>query len=310
MMHEEIDKVSLLVNEKIEDWQLEALELAVEDHDLEIGPVVIWDRPAQQRNESTLGSTSRRGGILADISLFISMLRNDGPWAIVLAARKIHRTVFGIEQRVFTNQQTESIDLFADSEFIYTDAIPTRTDQIVTGGMGDTWKRLPDEVVRQVATESDVTVRFGFGLIEGDILEATEHGVLSFHSSDITRYRGIASIPRYLDDRAVAGVTLQQLDPTVDGGRVVVSDHVDISDLHLQDEINNRLKDRQVEMLSEGISRLESDFEPQKPEELGEVTLAKRKQEWGFCLKLTLHEAKNASKKALGIPRIRKKSQD
>ena len=55
----------------------------------------------------------------------------------------------------------------------------------------DGWKRrLPAAAVGEAAGRADVGVLFGFGFVVGPVLDAFEHGVLSFHHGDLREYRG------------------------------------------------------------------------------------------------------------------------
>lgn len=307
-----ISKVSVLANKRLETWEKLALERLEEQTDVEVSLVIINENSVNDSDTDSVinqwagsnTSTQESLGAIDSIRLFFYILKTDGPWAFILAERKLARLLFGVERHMFKSHDVESIECLNDAEFIYCMPEPTRSDTLEVPSSGGCWKALPDDVVEEVGEKSDIVVRFGLGLIEGGILDATEYGVISFHSSDITKYRGLSSTERYLDDAKEAGVTLQRLTDAVDGGDIVASDIVDISDLYLQDEINNRLKERQSEMLTEGIENLQDpDFEPIQTDELGEYTPMSRRTEWGYCARLFAKEVTNAGKKALGIPR-------
>lgn len=70
--------------------------------------------------------------------------------------------------------------------------------------------------------EVDVLLRFGFGILTGDILSVPRYGVWSFHHGDPERYRGAP--PGFWEIHngdAVTGVILQRLTDTLDGGIVL-----------------------------------------------------------------------------------------
>lgn len=307
-----VSKVSVLANKRLETWEKLALERLEEQTDVEVSLVVINDNSVDDGESDSLvdqwagsnTSTQESKGLADSIRLFFHILQTDGPWAFVLAERKLARMLFGIERYLFEPHDIDSIGCLDDAEFVYCMPEPTRSDTLEVPSSGGCWKTLPDDVVKQVDEKSDVAIRFGMGLLEGDILDATEHGVISFHSSDISKYRGLASTERYLDDATEAGVTLQRLTESVDGGDIVAFDMVDISDLYLQDEINNRLKERQVELLTEGIMNLQDpDFEPGQIGDLAGYNPMSRRTEWGYCARLFAKEVTNVGKKALDIPR-------
>lgn len=70
--------------------------------------------------------------------------------------------------------------------------------------------------------EVDVLLRFGFGILSGDILDIPTFGVWSFHHGDPKQFRGVpAGFWELHDGSAVTGVILQRLTETLDGGVVL-----------------------------------------------------------------------------------------
>ena len=68
----------------------------------------------------------------------------------------------------------------------------------------------------------DVILRHEFGIIRGHILNAAKFGIWSFHHGDNAINRG--GPPAFWEivlNQSVVGVTLQQLTPEIDGGRVI-----------------------------------------------------------------------------------------
>jgi len=80
-----------------------------------------------------------------------------------------------------------------------------------------------DDVVEQInAHDLDFILRFAYGIIRGDILQAARHGVWSFHHGDEHEFRG--SPPAFWEvatDSPVTGVMLQRLTDRLDGGIVL-----------------------------------------------------------------------------------------
>lgn len=70
--------------------------------------------------------------------------------------------------------------------------------------------------------EVDVLLRFGFGILTGDILSVAKHGLWSYHHGDPTAFRGAP--PGFWEihqQSPVTGVVLQRLTETLDGGIVL-----------------------------------------------------------------------------------------
>jgi hypothetical protein len=80
----------------------------------------------------------------------------------------------------------------------------------------------PDDVARIREADLDFLLAFGFGLIEGDILESARHGVWSFHHGDERRYRGLpAAFWELFDGSKEIGVALQRLSSRLDAGTIL-----------------------------------------------------------------------------------------
>jgi hypothetical protein len=80
----------------------------------------------------------------------------------------------------------------------------------------------PDDLDRVRRYDLDFILRFAFGIIRGEILDAARFGVWSFHHDDEEVYRG--SPPAFweiVEDDVVTGAVLQRLTDRLDGGRVL-----------------------------------------------------------------------------------------
>ncbi len=184
-----------------------------------------------------------------------------GAWLPVWAATKLSRAIRGApsydEPRHFS-----TVDALANANVVR--CSPDWEDEI--------WRSIPDPVVDRVADETDVVVRFGFGLLTGRILDAPDCGVLSFHFGDIRKYRGrIGPLWEYIHGEDSVGVTLQQLTDQIDGGRIVAIDHVPVRDRDTYGAIKRRQRtDVMSELLIDGLANLnDPGFEPTAPDSLG-----------------------------------------
>ena len=157
----------------------------------------------------------------------------------------------------------EDIDGVADADRFHCEPVPA-------AGFGN---HLPTDVAETVGENTDVVVRFGFGVLKGEFLEMPTHGVLSFHRGDLESYRGQpGGLWEFLNDEPTAGVTLQRIDDDLDAGEIVVEDEVDIADAHTWREIERRQIEACVEMLAAGIERLrDPDHESTPPDSLGSL---------------------------------------
>lgn len=68
----------------------------------------------------------------------------------------------------------------------------------------------------------DFIIRFGFGILKGDILNTPKFGIWSFHHGDPTKYRGgPAGLWEIIKGDPVTGAILQQLNEKLDQGNVI-----------------------------------------------------------------------------------------
>jgi hypothetical protein len=134
---------------------------------------------------------------------------------------------------------------------------------------------LPGDATERIAAAADVVVHHGVGILQGDLLQRPEFGVLGYHHGDIRHYRGPGyGFWEYMHDEPESGVTLQVLNERLDEGEIVEIVPVDISDAHTLAEIRRRLNAASVPLLADGIERLrEPTFEPERlpADELGEM---------------------------------------
>lgn len=156
---------------------------------------------------------------------------------------------------------------------------------------------LPDDGV-EVLEGTDVAVRFAFGILKGEALEAPEHGVFSFHHGDLREYRGQpCGFWEFLNGEDTAGVTLQRLTETLDGGEIVAYEPVDIVDARSWTEVRERLFDASDDVLAQGIENAASGIDPRSPDELGDLyTLPKGED----VVKYVLKEGKGRMRNVVG----------
>lgn len=141
--------------------------------------------------------------------------------------------------------------------------------------IADGWKnRLPSRAVERLA-DTDLAVRLGFGFLVGDALAAPEMGVLSFHHGDLREYRGQPmGFWEFVHGEREAGVTLQRINETLDGGEIIALRRVDVSDAPTWSAVERRLFAASEGMLADGVRNLlDDDFEPERPaeDELGDL---------------------------------------
>lgn len=88
------------------------------------------------------------------------------------------------------------------------------------GRLGECFDNASIQEIKKQKT--DLILKFGFGILQGEILTATPLGIWSFHHGDSEKYRGVP--PGFweivkLDPRS--GITFQQLNEKLDAGRIL-----------------------------------------------------------------------------------------
>lgn len=244
-------KVCVLLNgETLNRYAANALRRMVEETSAEVSLLVINSGTESVKNES-------EGGVSLRLKKGLKLWKKHGVWSIIIIKRTVFPPVYA------ENVHIDNIECFSD-------ACRLRTEPISAEGLGNT---LPNSIVEKISSKSDVVIRFGFGIIKGDVLTRPKFGVLSFHHGDIRKYRGRAGgFWAYINEDDTAGVTLQQLNESLDGGKIAVYKSVDITDADTFKEVRNRIHDVSKEMLANAIRKIENnEFKPEKPNELGDL---------------------------------------
>jgi hypothetical protein len=185
-------------------------------------------------------------------------LSNFYPWNIY---RSYHRHL------VSEPEFREKIPL-SEVPFIQEDNI-SYTGSINCDGLGN---ELTGEAIHLLESV-DIGIRFGFGIVIGDALRAPQHGIVSFHHGDITEYRGRpAGFWEFVNGENSAGVTIQRLTDSLDGGEVVKIQQVDISHASSWIEVQQALFEASEDMLTAVFKQLHSGrFNPAPADNLGKL---------------------------------------
>ncbi|WP_440769951.1 formyltransferase family protein [Natronorubrum sp. DTA28] len=262
--------VGILAEPFLYQWHVRAIERLERECDVTVALVV---SNASNTNDEA-ESWNRKARIeLEDVVQFADVIQRERAWTFVLAERTLGRTL-GDEHRLWHRHSLENVDCLGDAEFV---PCEPRTE--------DGWSELPDDVVSRLAADCDLAIRFGFGLIRGDVLTAPEHGVLSFHPADIRRYRGMGPPVLYRDGRSRAGATLQRLDESIDGGEIVAYDEVSLDGCYTLWDVFDRLAELQIRLLADGVSNVcDPEFEPETvpDDHLGEFYARDQRRTLGF----------------------------
>lgn len=224
-------------------WQIEALQLMV-DAGARLDTVIV--------NE---GGESR----------ILYNLRTAPAYLILAGIRELSIRLFG-SQSYLESVSISDVGLLEDAVRVYCEPIPR----------SDFGQELPRSVVNERCRELDVLIRFGFGIIRGDVLDAPTYGVFSYHHGDLRRYRGRpAGFWEFMHDEDTIGVTLQQLTDELDCGKVIQIEEFDIEPDATYQEVLRTVYLGSLEMLAEAVMSIREDkFNPGKMNEVGELYTA------------------------------------
>lgn len=130
---------------------------------------------------------------------------------------------------------------------------------------------LPVDIIEKLRT-MDIAIRFGFGIVVGDALDAPTHGMLSFHHGDIEEYRGRpGGFWEFVNGEESAAVTLQRLTERLDGGEIVLRNPVDLTGTANWRDVQSRLFRVSDEMLAHSVRKIEEGHKTTHPETLGDL---------------------------------------
>ena len=251
--------------------EVRAIENAVRTAGVDVSLVVV-NEPVDGDDPDAEAAAINDGIGLDALSVIASVLERERWWSLVVADKQI-AALLGSAAADETRVPVEEVPCFEDAEIRH-----------VTARRDGAWSELPAEAVDAVRERCDVAVRYGFGLLRGDVLDAPECGVLSFHPADIRRYRGLGPPMAWIEGRETVGVTLQRLTAEIDAGEVVAFEEVDVRECATLWEVYDTVHDAEVGLLAEGIRTLrDPETEPTVVDALGPYYPTTRRRELPFA---------------------------
>lgn len=230
-MDEPFEVAVLTAGDDIRGWVRDAVERLVAETAAEVTLLVVDESSPERPSKGT-----RLWNALTD-----------GVWGWYRIGRFVYARM-GMDE---PNEYDRLVSL--DDVASFADADRVRCEHIPAEGLGN---ELPESVVEKLRSV-DLGFRVGFGIVTGEALTSPTHGMVSFHHGDMTAYRGRpAGLWEFIHGESEATVTLQRLSEELDGGEVVSTRTVDISDAQTWAEVRDRLYPASVPMLAEGVERL------------------------------------------------------
>lgn len=166
-----------------------------------------------------------------------------------------------LENRMFKPEAREMVDLSAELEGIITLPCGIRTK-----GCSEYFY---DPEVEAIKTFNlDFILRFGFGILRGDILNAAKFGVWSFHHDDEMAYRGgPAGFWEIMNNDNVNGAILQRLTNRLDAGMILRKGYLKTVHHSYKGNINQLLSisSSWPARVADEITRFPADFQELSP---------------------------------------------
>lgn len=236
----------LLDNRSLLEWERQAVEqvLEADEFDAKISLIL-----TNQRDTTT--------SIRDRIYTFIS---EPSLWKVLVAARIARRSINDLPWY----HTSTSIENVIDIDDVMVRSVRPNS----ASGVGN---KLPEEAVSLVSN-TDVAIRFGFGILKGDVLDAPTHGILSYHHGDMTKYRGRpAGFYEFINEESYVGITIQRLSGELDAGEVAATKQCTITDCTSLSEVRERIFEASPLLLRNALSHLISGDALEVPAILGPV---------------------------------------
>lgn len=288
-MPEPPTKLCVLADPYLRTDEVRALERAVDETGVTVTLTVV-NQPVNPDIDPKAEANAINNPIGIDSArILLEAVERYGPWTLVFAEKKIAEEVGGGEPTM-GRAHINDVSCLSGSK-----------KQYVSPKTNGNWTELPSETVELVRDHCDVAIRFGFGLLGGDVLHAPAFGVLSFHPADIREYRGLGVPQAWVDGRDTMGVTLQRLNEDIDGGEIIAYEEADVSGCATLWETYDVLHDVQAELLAVGIENLrDPSFEPTRPDSLGPYYSIKKRRNLSFAGRTLLKNMMGRLGRAIG----------
>ena len=240
-------KIAPLVDSnELQEWEHRDVRQVLDDErlDIEIALIIV---DSDQMQSTT---AERVRALISGFSL----------WKVFILLRIVRRSVSGSPGYQSRTPMYEVVDIEDNTVQSYT---PISTNRIRN--------KLQSEAISALEN-TDIAIRFGFGIIKSEVLDAPTYGVLSYYHGDMIKYRGRpAGFYEFVNDRSVAGITVQRLSERLNAGEIVATTHCEIADCRSLREVRERLFTASPLLLSEAVIRLRDERPLQKPETLGTI---------------------------------------
>lgn len=236
-------KIGLLTGPNINEFRLNTLKPILNDPDFSIRLAIVDDRPG----DSMIKKLQK------------NIKRGRGGFVLIMALKSL---LSSKEESVPTEQFCEE------------NRIPfIRTSQ--------PYARETIDIIKQYDIDLLLLIG-GYGIVKKPLLEATPHGVLSYHHGNMRTYRGMPpALWELYNGESEMGVTVQVLAPGIDCGIPIEEKNIVIHPKDNLQQLEKRALKESEGMLYQALKKLsDPDFKLQPVEHLGKVYTLPNLKQW------------------------------
>ena len=150
------------------------------------------------------------------------------------------------------------------------------------------------DMIEVIRKNCDILILLGFNkVLHPKILDITRHGILSFHTANINRYRGRpAAFNEFINNEKYGGLTLQILAEQIDFGKIVELREVEIENAKSFDETLYKMMCLKKDLIIKGLDKINNNekfLKPKNKNRLSTLAESRKFSKVYSCLKKTIN---------------------
>ena len=221
-------KIGIIVDDMtVPKYYLDFINQIRAEHSFFAEPVIINQKIDAQKNDNTQPFTKLAKKIYKDG--FTSLIRS-----------LFSRIIFFLESRALSKQEIyENFDVktYIDNELKVLDVCPEISPS------GFVFRYNQESICLILDLDLDLMLRFGSGILRGDILNICKFGVISLHHGDNREFRGTpAGFWEVFYAAPSSGFIIQQLTEELDAGKVLYRGNIMTASYWLKNSANIQIK--------------------------------------------------------------------
>tara|TARA_Y100000992_G_C21263519_1_gene492645 strand:+ start:1048 stop:1875 length:828 start_codon:yes stop_codon:yes gene_type:complete len=151
------------------------------------------------------------------------------------------------------------------------------------------------EMINIIKKNCDILILLGFNkILHKEVLDITDYGILSFHTSNTNKYRGRpAAFNEFINNEKFGGVTLQLLSKEIDSGLIVNQRDTEIENSKSFDETLYRMMCLKSDVLLEGLKKIKNNekfLKPKNESKYSTFANSRKLNKVFICLKKTINK--------------------